>query len=134
MRLKQYSCVKEILSSDHLPVFATFQVCTSCGPLHDRCNPQVKYNTRERVALTPAEQERKNQREALGAVSALRTMFNDADTDNSGTLDVSELAVVVRKYYNSAGKSRSAKVVQREVLPALALCWFPAILYTPARC
>merc|ERR1719272_1643746 len=57
---------------------------------------------------------------AMHTADKIRMMFNEADKDGSGTLDAEELAALVRRYYGTEGKSRSTKVVQREVSDAMA--------------
>ena len=45
----------------------------------------------------------------------LKKLFEDADTDSSGSLDHFELGEVVKAYYRLEGVSRSLDVAQREV-------------------
>ena len=56
---------------------------------------------------------------AKAGLDTLRSLFDKADADGSGFLDVDELGVVVRDFYSAEGRSRSAKVVRKEVAAAM---------------
>ena len=88
-----------------------------------RDSEQLKFGfgKHELVAMTRAVQQMEaNDLElAMHTAEKIRAMFSEADKDGSGTLDAEELAALVRRYYGTEGKSRSAKVVQREVSDAM---------------
>ena len=52
----------------------------------------------------------------------LKKLFEDADVDESGTLDILELGEVLKAYYRLEGVSRSLDVVQKEVDQAICTC------------
>ena len=85
-------------------------------------NPK-KYTSRMTKAIEDAEALRTqhNKTQATAARNTLKALFDEADADSSGTLSTDELATVVKKYYRTEGKSRSAKAVQREVDEAMAV-------------
>ena len=53
-------------------------------------------------------------------LTQLQTAFVEADRDHSGGLDVDELSAVLKAYLKARGVSRSTKVLQKELLAAMA--------------
>merc|ERR1711871_1710524 len=56
---------------------------------------------------------------AAELIANLHQLFLDADEDNSGHLDTSELAALFRRVYRVTGVARSTSVVQQEVDAAI---------------
>ena len=57
---------------------------------------------------------------AAAELTQLQTAFVEADRDHSGGLDVDELSAVLKAYLKARGVSRSTKVLQKELLAAMA--------------
>ena len=56
----------------------------------------------------------------------LKTAFEEVDTSGGGLLALDELSEIVRKLYEAAGRSRSAKAVRREVQLGMEALEVPA--------